>query len=163
MMPYEKCPICGGEMIEKNVEKLLRGGVHTASVKVRAEVCSHCGERLYAKETVKYFEQILSVEPNNCDALKSLGYAYFGGVCTKNYTKALRYLLDAEKCISADKGACGEVDLLLWIAQCYHLRAADKLAAKQDANDDFKNSYNWYGRVLKCEPNHAEAKKGHQA
>jgi YgiT-type zinc finger domain-containing protein len=58
MMPFPKCPICGGEMVEKEVEKLLRGGVHTATIKVQAEVCLRCGERLYPQETVRRFEQI---------------------------------------------------------------------------------------------------------
>lgn len=53
-----RCPVCGGEMIEKEVEKLLRGGSNTAAVTVRAEVCQHCGERLYSKDTVSRFEQI---------------------------------------------------------------------------------------------------------
>ncbi len=56
--PFDKCPVCGGELVEKEVEKLLRGGVHTAILKVRAEVCLHCGERLYSQETVKLFEEI---------------------------------------------------------------------------------------------------------
>ncbi|MBN1937799.1 MAG: YgiT-type zinc finger protein [Anaerolineae bacterium] len=54
----DKCLVCGGEMVEKTVEKLLRGGRHTAIVEVTAEVCLKCGERLYAVETVKRFEQI---------------------------------------------------------------------------------------------------------
>lgn len=58
MRPFEKCPLCGGELIEREVEKLLRGGMHTAVLKVRAEVCFQCGGRLYSAETVKYFEQI---------------------------------------------------------------------------------------------------------
>ncbi len=58
MKPFEKCPICGGELIEKEVEKLLKGGVHTAAIVVSAEVCLQCGERLYAAETVRRFEQI---------------------------------------------------------------------------------------------------------
>ncbi|MBW1909162.1 MAG: YgiT-type zinc finger protein [Deltaproteobacteria bacterium] len=58
MMPFEKCPVCGGELEEKEVEKLLRGGDHTAVLRVEAEVCLHCGERLYAEETVRLFEQI---------------------------------------------------------------------------------------------------------
>lgn len=58
MMPFEQCPVCGGEMVEKQVEKLLRGGVHTAVVTVCAEVCLRCGERLYTVETVRRFEQI---------------------------------------------------------------------------------------------------------
>ena len=57
-MPFEKCPICGGELVEKEVEKLLRGGIHTAVLKVRAEVCLHCGERLHSQETVRLFEQV---------------------------------------------------------------------------------------------------------
>jgi len=58
MIPFEKCPVCGGEMVGKEVEKLLRGGKHTAVFKVHADVCLHCGERLYAEETVKFFEKI---------------------------------------------------------------------------------------------------------
>jgi len=44
--------------MEKEVEKLLRGGAHTAVLKVRAEICLRCGERLYSKETVRRFEEI---------------------------------------------------------------------------------------------------------
>ena len=58
MRPFDQCPICGGELVEKEVEKLIRGGMHTAVVKVRAEVCLRCGERLYDSETVRRFEQI---------------------------------------------------------------------------------------------------------
>lgn len=56
--PFDKCPVCGGELLEKEVEKLLRGGRHTAVVTVRAEVCLRCGERLYPAEAVRLFEQI---------------------------------------------------------------------------------------------------------
>ncbi len=58
MKPFERCPICGGELVEKEVEKLVRGGVHIAVLHVRADVCLRCGERLYAAETVRRFEQI---------------------------------------------------------------------------------------------------------
>ena len=58
MKPFEQCPVCGGELVEKQVEKVLRGGNHTAVVKVSAEVCLHCGERLYSQETVRLFEDI---------------------------------------------------------------------------------------------------------
>lgn len=53
MRPFEKCPVCNGEIIEKEVEKLLWGGIHTAIISVHAEVCLHCGERLYSYETVR--------------------------------------------------------------------------------------------------------------
>ena len=58
MKPFEKCPVCGGEVVEKEVGKLLSGGGHTALLKVRAEVCLRCGERLYSQETVRRFEEI---------------------------------------------------------------------------------------------------------
>ena len=53
-----KCPRCGSELVEKEVEKLLRGGVNVAAVMVNAEVCLRCGERLYPIETVKLFEKV---------------------------------------------------------------------------------------------------------
>ena len=114
------------------------------------------------EEGVKYFQQLLTIEPDNCDAKKSLGYAYFGGVCNKNYSKALGYLTDAYNCIKADAngGPCSDIPLVLWVAQCYHLRAADKSKEKDGSGeDDFREAHAWYGRVLKCDPNHAEAKK----
>lgn len=58
MMPFDKCPLCGGELVEKQVEKLLRGGNNTAVLTVRAEVCLRCGERLYSQETVRRFEEV---------------------------------------------------------------------------------------------------------
>jgi YgiT-type zinc finger domain-containing protein len=58
MISFNQCPVCGGELIEREVQKLLRGGNHTAVVKVQAEVCLSCGERLYSSETVRRFEDI---------------------------------------------------------------------------------------------------------
>lgn len=58
MIPFNKCPVCGGEVIVKEVEKLLRGGNNTAIIKIQTEVCSHCGERLYSQDTIKKFEEI---------------------------------------------------------------------------------------------------------
>ena len=58
MTPFAKCPVCAGEMVEKEVEKLLRGGSNTAAIRVPAEVCLHCGERFYSQDTVRCFERI---------------------------------------------------------------------------------------------------------
>lgn len=58
MLPFEKCPVCGGELKEKVVEKILHGGKHAAVLQIKSEVCLHCGERLYAEETVRLFEKI---------------------------------------------------------------------------------------------------------
>jgi YgiT-type zinc finger domain-containing protein len=55
---FAACPVCGGELAERRVTKLLRGGTDTATVEVDALVCQRCGERLYPEETVRLFERI---------------------------------------------------------------------------------------------------------
>ncbi len=58
MRVFEMCPICGGKIAEKEVEKVLKGGTNTAIMNLTAEVCLHCGERLYTPETVSRFEGV---------------------------------------------------------------------------------------------------------
>ena len=75
--PFDKCPVCGGQLEDKEVEKLLQGGVDTAVMKVRAEVCLHCGERLYSQETVKRFEEIRrKLKQKNVADFQSLGRSF---------------------------------------------------------------------------------------
>jgi len=77
MKPFERCPVCGGDLENKHVEKLLRGGGSTASMKVSAEVCLHCGERLYAEEVVKSFEEIRSkLRKQEFSHFKALGQSF---------------------------------------------------------------------------------------
>lgn len=58
MLPFEQCPICNGPLVEKEVEKILRGGDDTAVLSVHAQVCLQCGERLYSEDTVRLFQKI---------------------------------------------------------------------------------------------------------
>lgn len=58
MLPFEECPVCGSELKNKEVEKILHGGNHTVVLQVQTEVCLHCGEWLYPEETVRLFEKI---------------------------------------------------------------------------------------------------------
>ncbi len=77
MKPFPKCPVCGSEMMEKVVEKLLRGGANIAVVRVSADVCLHCGERLYSEETIKRFEEIKKkLERKEIDCFEPLGMSY---------------------------------------------------------------------------------------
>jgi len=105
---------------------------------------------------VTYFERLLALDPSSCVAKKSLGYAYFGGVCEKNYTEALGYLTDAYTCVTDSGGPCADNDITKWIAQCYHLRAVE---TKGEAKADFKNAFDWYAKVLQCDPSDTEAKE----
>jgi YgiT-type zinc finger domain-containing protein len=77
MKPFEKCPVCGGKIKTKQVEKLLRGDGNTVSVKVSAEVCLHCGERLYAEDVVRTFEEIRAkLQKRDFSHLKTLGQSF---------------------------------------------------------------------------------------
>ena len=77
MKPFEKCPVCGGEVVERQVQKLLRGGRHTASITVPAEVCLHCGERLYSPDVVKKFEEIRTkLERQQTDEFQAIGQTF---------------------------------------------------------------------------------------
>ena len=58
MEAFEKCPVCGGALKRRQVEKRLGGGGNTVSLQVRAEVCLNCGARLYAEDVVKSFAVI---------------------------------------------------------------------------------------------------------
>lgn len=76
-MPFPECPVCGGEVVEKVVEEILRGGPNTAVLKVQAEVCLHCGARLYSVETVRRFEQIRAkLERQEVEEFQPLGHSY---------------------------------------------------------------------------------------
>jgi YgiT-type zinc finger domain-containing protein len=77
MLPFKQCPVCGGDVIEKEVEKLLRGGVNTAVVTVQAEVCLHCGERMYSSETIRLFERVRSkLTRQDVSEFRPLGQSY---------------------------------------------------------------------------------------
>ena len=77
MRPFEKCPVCGGDLQSKQVEKLLIGGGHTVSMKVSAEVCLHCGEKLYAEDVVKSFEEIRGkLREQEFSHLRTLGQSF---------------------------------------------------------------------------------------
>ena len=77
VIPFEKCPICSEPLVEKEVEKLLRGGIHTAVLKVTATVCLRCGERLYSQETVRRFEEIRAkLERQQTSGFQPLGQLF---------------------------------------------------------------------------------------
>ena len=64
-------------MVAKEVEKLLRGGPNTATVKVSAEVCLRCGERLYSQETVQCFELIRErLRSDNVAGFQPMGQSF---------------------------------------------------------------------------------------
>jgi tetratricopeptide (TPR) repeat protein len=116
------------------------------------------------KNGVANLERVLEMDPGQCDALKSIGYAYFGGLCSTNYNKALDLLNRALECSKKSEGweKCKDIDLLLWIAQTYQFRAIDKREAKQkeESKTDYKSAYDWYLKVLDCEPGNKAAIEG---
>lgn len=70
MITIDICPICEHETI-------IKGGCNTATISVTAEVCCHCGERLYTPETIREFEQIkYQLEHQETDDFKIMGKSF---------------------------------------------------------------------------------------
>ena len=77
MRPFENSPVCGGDLTNKQVEKLLGGVGNTVSMRVTADVCLHCGERLYAEDVVRSFEEIRGkLRKQEFRHLRSLGQSF---------------------------------------------------------------------------------------
>ena len=77
MKPFKQCPVCETDLSERIVEKILKGGNNTAVVRIPADVCLHCGERLYSKETVKKFEAIRSkLDREDTDVFQPIGQTF---------------------------------------------------------------------------------------
>jgi len=111
----------------------------------------------------KWTEKWLTLDTANCDAMKTLGFGYFGGICTPNYLKAINYFKRALACYkTGGTGDCGNVDILVYVAQAYHLHAAALLESnkKQESKEYFKDAFDWYNKCLKCDPGNADCKKG---
>ncbi|MFQ5751024.1 MAG: YgiT-type zinc finger protein [bacterium] len=73
----KKCPVCGGQVIEREVKEVLSGGINAAFLKVKAGVCLPCGERLYTPETVRLFEAIEEkLERQDTDDFQPLGKSF---------------------------------------------------------------------------------------
>ncbi len=58
MKPFPKCPVCSGEIVEKKVEEVIYSGNNAAIITIDAEICLHCGERLFSPEVIKKMETI---------------------------------------------------------------------------------------------------------
>ena len=77
MKSSKKCPVCSGKLESKQVQKLLKGSGNTVSLKVEAEVCLQCGERLYTEEIIKSFEEIRDkLRKKEFSNLKTLGQSF---------------------------------------------------------------------------------------
>lgn len=77
MKLFEKCPVCGGGLFEKEVEKVLKGGTNTAIIRVKAEVCDHCGERLYSPDTASRFDEVRrKLGEEDVDEFQPIGKTY---------------------------------------------------------------------------------------
>ena len=77
MKRLENCPLCGGELVHKQVAEIVSGGGHTATLMVEADVCTRCGDRLYSLETVRKLEEIQGkLERHQTADLKPTGQSF---------------------------------------------------------------------------------------
>ena len=78
--PFDRCPLCGGELADRVVEKLLRGGVDTAVLKVQAEVCVRCAGRIYTQKAIRQFERVREkLEKKQTGEMTKVGATYHVG------------------------------------------------------------------------------------
>lgn len=74
---FEACPVCGSELVKRQVEEILRGDKDSATLSVEAMVCLRCGERLYSEDTVRDFERIrANLNRGSVEGLEPVGRAY---------------------------------------------------------------------------------------
>lgn len=74
---FDPCPVCGGELVKRQVEEILKGAQDTATLNVEAMVCLRCGERLYSEDTVRNFERIrANLTRGSVEGLEPVGRAY---------------------------------------------------------------------------------------
>lgn len=74
---FDSCPVCGGELVKRQVEEIVRGGDDTATLSVEAMVCQRCGERLYSEDTVRRFERIRAdLSRGSVEGLEPVGRSY---------------------------------------------------------------------------------------
>ena len=153
------------EGYEKATEYLLKV-VELDSTNVKAHVLlsnTYLFQLKDCKNTVKWTQRWLELDTANCDACQSMGFAYFGGACPADYLRAVNYFKKTLKCFKArGMNNCGNSDVMLNVAKAYHLHAFDLAEAnkKEESKKYFKNAFDWYNKVLKCDPGNAEAKKG---
>ena len=77
MKLIDKCVFCGGELEEKEVTELVKGGSNIAILKVNALVCQRCGERFYEGEAIKLFEEIRAkLKAQETECLKPVGQSF---------------------------------------------------------------------------------------
>ena len=73
----ETCPVCGGVVVEKHVEKIVRGGNDVAVLHVLAGVSTKCGERLYDADTHQQIDRVRrNLIENHHGAMKQVGNVY---------------------------------------------------------------------------------------
>lgn len=71
------CPICGGNVAIKEVEKIVRGGSNVAILEVRAGVCSKCGEKIYSKDVHEKIQKVRKeLELGRTKDFEAVGRAY---------------------------------------------------------------------------------------
>ena len=78
MIDYsDKCVNCCGDVVEENVDVLLRGGGDVAVVSVAAGVCQRCGERYYDLDTARKLDEVqLKLKRRETTGLKPIGRSY---------------------------------------------------------------------------------------
>ena len=112
------CPICGDQLVPRQVEVTLRGGENVAIVRIPALKCLYCREELYVGHIVEEFEKIRSqLARGETDDFKPLGKVYEVEV---NFVPHLKMLLGdtySKPAKGNDAPATGNVSVVSAVGQ----------------------------------------------
>ena len=79
-MIVSKCPLCGGKIEEKEVDKIIRNGTDMIILNVNAGVCNQCGEKIFSKETHEKINKAREEVKIGIAELKPVRRTYIYGV-----------------------------------------------------------------------------------
>lgn len=60
MLKFDECPVCSGNIVEKEVTKVITSSNKQIPVKLPASVCCKCSEQFFSLDSVKKLEQMRS-------------------------------------------------------------------------------------------------------
>ena len=71
------CPVCGGEVIVKDITRMVKGGDNALVMKVEAGVCHKCGEEIFDYDTLQRIEKARKdLMENKTEQFKKIGNLY---------------------------------------------------------------------------------------
>jgi YgiT-type zinc finger domain-containing protein len=60
VLTFDECPVCAGQIIEKEVTKVISRGKQKTVLKLPGYVCCKCSEQFYPPKSIKHIEKVIA-------------------------------------------------------------------------------------------------------